>query len=327
MPPTNVPTFLVVGAGRSGTTGLVEGLRTHPSVFVTAPKEPHYFAFHGQPAVFDGPGDDATVNRVAVTDREKYLELYADAGDSVARGDGSVTTLYYHDRAIPEILQVNPDMRIVIMLREPVDRAYSSYQYMSARGFEPEEHFADAFADDANRQKQNWQHLWHYESMSYYADAVSAFQASLPPEQVGIWFYDDLVADYELTVSEVLRFVGAPHVEGEAAGVPRVNISGTPKWAAAQRLVWLATRNEVIRRNVKRFTSYRLRELVRRANLKPSGVDAKVRAELAPLYADDLRRLSTLVDPVRQPGWLSAHRPDKGVDEASQSSARPEQSA
>ena len=41
------PTFLVVGTARAGTTAVVEGLRTHPQVFVTQPKEPHYFAFHG----------------------------------------------------------------------------------------------------------------------------------------------------------------------------------------------------------------------------------------------------------------------------------------
>src|ERR671921_96192 len=71
-----VPTFLVVGAGRSGTTGLAEGLRTHPRVFVTTPKEPHYFALHGTVPSFRAPGDDATINRVAVTDRDTYLALY-----------------------------------------------------------------------------------------------------------------------------------------------------------------------------------------------------------------------------------------------------------
>ena len=70
MTPGTVPTFLVIGAARSGTTGLVEGLRTHPQVFVTDPKEPHYFALHRIGARFTAPGDDHTINRVAVTDRD-----------------------------------------------------------------------------------------------------------------------------------------------------------------------------------------------------------------------------------------------------------------
>ena len=57
MTPT-MPTFLVIGAARSGTTGLVEGLRTHPRVFVTDPKEPHYFALHRIGARFTAPGDE-----------------------------------------------------------------------------------------------------------------------------------------------------------------------------------------------------------------------------------------------------------------------------
>ena len=52
--PSPRPTFLVVGAARSGTTGLVEGLRSHPRVFVTDPKEPHYFALHRLGAAFTG---------------------------------------------------------------------------------------------------------------------------------------------------------------------------------------------------------------------------------------------------------------------------------
>ncbi len=303
------PTFLVAGAGRSGTTGLVEGLRTHPAVFVTNPKEPQFFALHGTRAAFEAPGDEATINRVAVTDEDAYLDLFAGT-TRPCRGDGSVSTLYHHDRAIPKILEMNPEMRIAIILREPVDRAYSAYQYMRARGFEPEEEFRTAFEREAERRAANWHHLWHYESMSRYADAVGAFLDAFPAEQVGVWFYDDLQADYEATVARVLRFVGAPPVEGEAAGVPRVNISGTPRSATAHRIIWAATRNERVRATLKRMTSYRMRELVRRATLRADSVDAPTRAQLAPLYADDLRRLAALLEDRVEalPPWLAAAR-------------------
>ncbi len=308
MPETG-PTFLVAGAGRSGTTGLVEGLRTHPEVFVTDPKEPQFFAFHGIPADFQAPGDEATINRVAVTDDAAYLALF-DGTTRRCRGDGSVSTLYRHDRAIPKILEMNPQMRIAIILREPVDRAYSAYQYMRARGFEPEETFLPAFEAEPARRAANWHHLWHYESMSRYADAVGAFLDAFPADQVGVWFYDDLQADYEGTVAQVLRFVGAPPAAGEASGVPRVNISGTPRSATAHRLVQAATRNERIRSTVKRLTSYRMREYVRRATLRSDAVDPATRARLEPLYADDLRRLAALLEGRvdRLPDWLAAAR-------------------
>lgn len=304
------PTFLVAGAARSGTTGLVEGLRTHPDVFVTDPKEPHFFALHGTPAVFRAPGDEATINRVAVTDEEEYLALYG-GSEHKCRGDGSVSTLYYHERAIPEILALNPQMRIAIILREPVDRAYSAYQYMRARGFEPEETFLRAFGAEEERRRADWHHLWHYESMSRYAEAVAAFLTTFSREQVGVWFYDDLQSDFEGTVAEVLRFIGAPPAPGEASGVPRVNISGTPRSALAHRVIWAATRHERVRSTVKRVTSYRMREYVRRATLRSDAVDPQTRSLLAPRFTDDLHRLAGMLDDHvggRLPPWLAAAR-------------------
>ncbi len=102
------PTFLVVGGARCGTSALSEGLRAHPRVFVTEPKEPHYFALHGREVDFSGPGDERTINQVAVTDRDAYLRLYPREHDFLALGDGSVSTLYYHQHAIAEIAAVNP---------------------------------------------------------------------------------------------------------------------------------------------------------------------------------------------------------------------------
>lgn len=298
-----VPTFLVAGAGRSGTTGLVEGLRTHPRVFLTQPKEPHYFALHGRTVDFRGPGDDATINRVAITDRDRYLDLYPADHDQLALGDGSVSTLYYADRAVPEILDVNAAMRVVVILRDPVERAYSSYLYMRARGFEPCDDVVAALADESRRREQDWHHLWHYQAMSRYAESLARLQQGLGREQVGVWFYDDLVADYQGTVSRVLRFLGVPPDPGEGHGVPRVNVSGTPRLPIVQRTIWWATRNELLRRTVKRTTSFRFRERIRRSTLRRSDVPLGARRFLQGAFDDDLAALSSLVKG-DVPAWL-----------------------
>ncbi len=305
MTPPTLPNFVVAGGARCGTTGLVEGLRSHPGVFVTSPKEPHYFALHKQGAHFTGPGDDATINRVAVTDRDDYLALYPQHHDYVALGEGSVSTLYYAAEALPEIVATNPDMRVVILLREPVERAHSSFQYLSARGFEPETDFLRAVDDEPRRRAANWHHLWHYMQMSMYAESVAAVQAAIPKENIGIWFYDDLNRDYVETVGQVLRFLGAPPAPGEAVGVPRVNISGRPRFAAVQGALRWVTSHEVLRSAVKRGTSYRFRERIRRTTLRRGGVSDEARRILAPRFADDLARLSELV-PGEVPTWLRA---------------------
>ncbi|MGI8433630.1 MAG: sulfotransferase family protein [Nocardioidaceae bacterium] len=298
-----VPTFLVAGAGRSGTTGLVEGLRTHPRVFVTQPKEPHYFALHDQPADFQGPGDAATINKVAVTDRSRYLDLYPTEHDYLALGDGSVSTLYYAGRAVQEIRRINPDMRLVVILRDPVERAYSSYLYMRARGFEPCEDVLEALADEPRRRAERWHHLWHYEAMSHYAADLATLQQGLGQDQVGVWFHDDLVADYAGTVSSVLRFLGVPLDPNEGVGVPRVNVSGTPRVPVVQRAIVAATRNELLRRTVKRTTSFRLRERIRRSSLRPSSVPVDVQRHFDGKFNTDRAALSALVNG-KVPDWL-----------------------
>lgn len=302
---TTIPTFLVVGAARCGTTGLVEGLRSHPRVFVTLPKEPHYFAFHRTGAHFTAPGDDHTINRVSVTDRDVYLALYPQRHDYLALGDGSVSTLYYHEESLPEIMKMNPQMRLVVMLREPVERAFSSHQYMCARGLEPVPDFLEAVGHEDERKAAGWHHIWHYTSMSRYADSLEALYDAFPRSQVGVWFYDDLNRDYEATVGEILRFIGAPPVKGEAAGVPRVNISGQPRFALVFRAIKWVTGNERVRTFVKEHTSYRFRERIRRSFLQSDQLPVHAREVLAPRFADDLARVRTLLGPdAKVPDWL-----------------------
>ena len=302
---TTRPNFLVVGAARSGTTALVEGLRNHPQVFLTMPKEPHYFALHGQKVDFRGPGDDATINRVAVTDYDDYLALYPAAPNYLALGDGSVSTLYYAEAAVPEILLVNPEMRLAVMLRDPVDRAYSGYQYLRARGFEPHEDFMAALDDEPNRIRDNWHHLWHYTAMSHYAEGLETLREGLGHDRVGVWFYDDLARDADATISSVLRFLAVPEHRDETSGIAHVNVSGTPRLAPLTRAIQWATTIEPLRQLVKKSTSFGFREFVRRHSLRPSTVPAAARARLEPLFVDDLRQVAELVgDTVPTPAWL-----------------------
>lgn len=304
----SLPTYLVIGAARSGTTALVEGLRTHPRVFVTQPKEPHYFALHGTVPAFTGPGDDITINRVAITDRHDYLALFPSNQQFVALGDGSVSTLYYHERAIPEILALAPDLRVVVLLREPVERAYSAFQYLALRGAETHVSLVDAIADEDARVAAGWHHLWHYSRMSRYAESVKAFQVGLGESRVGIWFYDDLVDDYVGTVKQVLRFLGTEPYAGEAVGVPVVNASGRPRSRLMQSSIQLATQNPLLRSSVKRATSLRMREWVRSRTLQHSDVIEGERAVLEPLFAADLQELASIVPVERSPRWLASAR-------------------
>jgi hypothetical protein len=304
-----VPTFLVAGAGRSGTTALVEGLRTHSQVFITDPKEPHYFALHGTRPRFRGPGDDPGINQVAVTREDDYVALYRRGSDRPARGEGSVSTFYYHERSIPEVLRVNPEMRVIVLLRDPVERAYSSFQYLRALGREPHTEFMAAVADEESRRADNWHHLWHYTGMSLYADALEAFRRHLPAEQVGVWFYEDLERDYASVFDAVLRFLDVEPVPGAGQNVPRVNASGAVRFAGIHQAMWWASSRPALRHGAHAVTTWRFREAVKTRLIRRQGVPADVRRQLAPRFEEDLCRLRGLLDrQAGHPPWLAGQR-------------------
>lgn len=303
----SVPTFVVAGAGRAGTTGLVEGLRAHPGAFVTTPKEPHYLALHGTTPDFRGPGDQSTINRTAVTREGDYLRLFADDPAHLARGEGSVSTLYHHDRAIPELLRLNPEVRVVVLLREPVARAYSSFLYLRGQGREPEEDFLRALDDEPRRRAARWHHLWHYSRMSLYADALAALTAQLRPGHLGVWFHDDLEADFAATLGQVADFVGLPPLPGLGEDAARVNISGTPRHRRLHQALCWASAQPAARGAARMLTTWRFRETLRARLLARQEVPARVVEALAPRFEDDLQRLREVLGPSDVlPPWLQA---------------------
>lgn len=299
------PTFVVAGAARSGTTALVEGLRAHPDVFITHPKEPHYFAFAGQEVSFTGPGDHDTVNKAAVTDRAAYLAMFAGQEPYAARGDGSVSTLYYHDHAVDAINALNPDMRVLIVLRNPVERAYSSFQYLRSRGLEPLDDFHEALDDEARRIDAGWHHLWHYRAMGMYADAVKHFFDAFGRDQVKVWFYDDFAEDGAGVLGEACTFIGVDPNRLVGQAVPQINASGEPRSKRLQSMMGRVSRNGVARTTVKSVVPFVVRERIRQANLSASSVPDPVNRRLEGAYHEDLRELADVLGRALPAGWSS----------------------
>jgi len=300
------PTFVVAGAARAGTTAITEALRRHPESFVTSPKEPHYFAFAGEKLSFTGPGDAQGINATAVTGRDDYLALYRDAGGLAVRGEGSVTTLYYYKKAITEIERVNADMRVVIVLRDPVERAYSSYQYLRGDGREGVADFTEALKLEPERIAAGWHHLWHYVGMSHYPDAVAAFLDRFD-NAVHVVFYDDLVRDAAATLSGVYRHLGLNSTTATSSSAPHVNASGQPRSHALQRTFSVLRRNVSVRQVVRHVVPYRTRERLRNLNLVGTGAPPDIRALLEPVFAPDLAELRSVLGRELPPWGYGRH--------------------
>src|SRR5215218_4707583 len=121
-----MPNFLIIGAGKSGTTSLYHYLGQHPEVFMSPMKEPKFFCFEGERPNFRGPGDDEEINRKCVTTIDAYRALFDGVACEKAVGEASSMYLYY-PKAPERIDHHVAGVRLIAVLRNPVDRAYSSY--------------------------------------------------------------------------------------------------------------------------------------------------------------------------------------------------------
>lgn|GEM_PF-1041467 len=309
-PPVRTPNFLVVGVARAGTTAVVAGLSRHPRVAVTSPKEPHYFALHDTVPAFTAPGDDVMINNSAITTEADYLALFP-AGNFEASGDGSTSTFYYHQHAIPEILRMNPDMKCVVMLREPVERSLSAYQYLVSRGYESWPDLLDAIKAEPGRIERGYHHLWHYEAMSHYAESLLAFRDALGPNNLRVAFQEDLRHDPASVLVPLLRFIGTTPAPGEGDPLEEVNNAGSPRHKLISSAVALLGRRAKARAFVKSVTTWETRERLRRSLFRQrTGVDYRLRKELGPRFAAERAQLRTLVSGItvneQLPEWLAS---------------------
>ena len=116
-----MPTFLVIGAPKSGTTSLYHYVGQHPDIFVSPVKEPRFFAFEGRTLDFRGPGDEE-LNASAVTSIEDYEALFE--GRSTEKAIGEMSHLYlYCEGTASRIRRRIPDLKLVAVLRHTAREA------------------------------------------------------------------------------------------------------------------------------------------------------------------------------------------------------------
>ncbi len=220
------PTFLVIGAAKAGTTSLYNYLSQHPQIYMPKNKEPHFFALEGESRKYQGIDDDRGFNS-RVTVWSDYLELFESAVGFKAVGEAS--TLYlYHPKAAERIYQRLPNVKLIAVLRNPIDAAYSAFLHMYREGREPLHDFALALKQEEFRRNNHWAPLWHYTQQWHYAEQLKRYQSYFPEKQLRVFLYEDLKERPEWMMREIFSFL-----EVNEEFVPnlskRYNQSGKPR--------------------------------------------------------------------------------------------------
>ena len=199
-----LPRFAVIGVPKAGTSSLYYYLREHPSLYLPQ-KELHFFSSTHLEEKVSGPGDRNAIGDVC-TDSYKYQEFYSGMRDNQLGGDISPTYFYFPD-SLPKLKTVlGPETRIILMLRNPLRRAFSNYLHLVREGREKLS-FYEALQVEEDRKAKNWGDFWYYKDHSLYADKLDFLYSLFPKEQIKIILYEELAADTLKVISEVFQFL------------------------------------------------------------------------------------------------------------------------
>jgi len=233
----SLPNFLIIGAAKAGTNALYHYLRQHPQIYMSPWKEPKFFAFETEADLGfrAANGRDAPVNASVILDQAEYEELFDDARDGeLARGEASTHYLYV-EKSPGRIKTLIPDARLIAVLRNPVDRAFSSYQHLVRDDLEPLD-FGAALDAEPQRIAEHYAYLYRYTDMGFYSQQLDRYEKTFPENQLCVLLYDDLRSDPEETCRRIFSFLGVdedfvPDMSGE------YNRSGVPKNRFMHRLL------------------------------------------------------------------------------------------
>ncbi len=233
-----VTDFFIVGAAKAGTTSLYAYLKAHPQIFLPEKKEPRYYAYEGErPEDFEGPGAARLIQSI-IKDKATYRKLFENAVSDQIIGEASPAYLY-SPIAAERIAQDNPNAKIIAILRNPIERAYSHFLDNVGNGWEPCTDFEQVIQAQRRGERARWWRKWDYLGHGFYAQQLMRYMTHFPPENMKIIRYEHFRDDPERGWRWLQQVFGQPR------GLKKVVRSVVP--SEVRR--WLRHRLEVINRH------------------------------------------------------------------------------
>jgi hypothetical protein len=283
-----LPNFLIVGAAKSGTTSLYHYLKQHPEVFMPERKEPHFFV--------DWEGGVRTLG--------EYASLFSDAEGCAAVGEAS-TGYLYDPEAVERIKRILPQVRIIIILRSPVEMCFALWRHMRRLGKRGERlSFEAALNAEPKRMSdpqfrarctESWHGNFYYFHRALYYAQVKRYLDAFGQALVQIHIFEDFKQDPLKTCRDVFSFLGvskdfAPTISKYNVGA-EVRHRGLQKALTHPSLFWQGLGSTIPEGFVTR-----IKEFLKRSNRKsPPQLEAKTRNRLVDAYTPDVEFLGRLI--------------------------------
>lgn len=294
------PSFIIIGAAKSGTSSIADYLGQHPEVYFSTMKESRWLAYRETLPKYKGYGRQGqkimdSYRESIPKSKEEYMRMFAGASKSQATGEASPCYLYLPSapKAIRDLI---PTTRLVVILRNPVDRAYSSFLHMRREDAEIES-FEEALSMEQERIIEGAGLPYHYMSMGYYGKQINMYYNYFNKDQIKILFYDELALFPEKFMADLCN-----HIEVDSSfrfDLTKIsNVSGIPK---NRSLFELLSRQP--NKFTRRITSFVPKELRIRARgkiiqklLEKPKIETATRQRLENGFREDLMLLEDLIN-------------------------------
>ena len=293
-----LPNFIVVGAAKAGTTSVYHYLKAHPQVFMCPMKETNFFQNELPDFSHIPRAEQKKKAHFRIQTIEEYEKLFEGVRDEIAIGENS--PIYLRSEAVAENIKRHvPQAKIVILLRNPIQRAYSNYTHQVKTGGETRS-FMEVIEDDLKKlEKFGVRKAGGYAlQRGFYSWQVAMYFELFGREQVKTLLFDDLQRDANGFMKELYAFLGVSTAFDAVTSIQH-NVSGTPKNKALDALLAGNAITKGIKKTLPKIETskaYVKAMGVKNRNLEKAGMSQEERKLLRELYAEDMTKLAEMID-------------------------------
>ncbi len=293
-----LPNFVVIGAPKSGTTSLYFYLQQHPEIYLPKKKELHYFSYSKLIKQANGPGDSNTISGLC-SSKDEYEAHFLNVKNEHAICD--VSPSYLAAGVHAQIKHELGNVRIVVMLRNPIEKAFSQYMHL-IRDQRETLSFYDALLAEEDRRAAGWSDMWHYAHSSLYSERLDDFFSCFGRDNVHVIVFDDFANDANNEMHRLFNFLG---IDSSVS----INADEVHNRSGVSKVKWLSillSRESLIKKYVRQIVPTGIRQKMRKkifemnTKQKPS-IDDQSKAYLTDYFSNEIRKLEGLLD--RELDW------------------------
>lgn len=303
-----LPNFLVIGVVKGGTTSLYHHFSQHPDIYMSPVKEVNFFSHQNiKPELFTREyaqasfldfdkyvrqGMSETIHIAHINQLEQYKMLFSKAGEQTLRGEISNSYMICEDAA-REIYKAIPHAKLLVMLRNPINRAWSQYIMNLREGKTLEKDFQKEVLSDDAKDPKGWGINHQYLALGMYYEQIKRFK-DLFKDQLHVVLYEDYKSNPEKVLGEIYQFLGLKPVF-DSSSKTTFNESALPRF---EKLNYFLAQTGIIYM-LKRLFSRGMRQKIKTLLYTQKGIpniSPADRAFLRKIYLQDVQKLSDLLD-------------------------------